>query len=61
MDTKVHKRPPRKVNVKENLRVAAYTRVPYHMSPGELFNRERAEQFVTDSALILEPGETIEW
>lgn len=35
--------------------------IPYHMSPGELFNRERAEQFVTDSALILEPGETIEW
>lgn len=27
MDTKVYKRPPRKVNVKENLRVAAYTRV----------------------------------
>lgn len=35
--------------------------VPYHMAPGELFNRERAEQFVTDSAFILAPGETIEW
>ena len=41
--------------------IQAKNTIPYHMSPGELFNRERAEQFITDSALILEPGETIEW
>lgn len=35
--------------------------VPVHMSPGELFNRERAEQFVTESALIVEAGEIIEF
>ncbi|MCM1320483.1 MAG: MBL fold metallo-hydrolase [Bacteroides sp.] len=34
--------------------------VPYHIFPGELFNRERAEQFVTESACIIEPGECIE-
>lgn len=38
---------------------AKYT-VPVHMSPGELFNRERAEQFTTPSALIVAAGEVIE-
>ncbi len=35
--------------------------VPVHMSPGKLFERKRAEKFVTSSALIVEPGDTIEW
>lgn len=34
--------------------------VPIHMSPGELFNRERAEQFITPGALIVEAGEIID-
>lgn len=35
--------------------------VPVHMSPGSLFDRERAEQFVTPSALIVEAGGVIEF
>ena len=34
--------------------------VPVHMSPGSLFDRDRAEQFVTPSALIVEAGQVIE-
>lgn len=33
--------------------------IPYHMSPGELFNRERAEQFDGPGKMILEAGEEI--
>ena len=33
--------------------------VPIHMSPGELFNEERAAQFVTPSALVIRAGESI--
>ena len=33
--------------------------VPYHMAPGELFNRERAEAFDGPGRLILEAGEEI--
>ena len=40
--------------------IGAKHTVPIHMSPGELFDRERAEQFVTPSALIVEAGEVIE-
>ena len=40
--------------------IGAKHTVPIHMSPGELFNRERAEQFVTPSAMIVEAGEVIE-
>ena len=34
--------------------------VPVHMSPGSLFDRERAEQFTTPGALIIPAGEVIE-
>ena len=34
--------------------------VPVHMSPGSLFDRERAELFVTPSAMIVEAGEEID-
>ena len=34
--------------------------VPVHMSPGSLFDAERAALFETPSALIIEAGETIE-
>jgi len=34
--------------------------IPYHMSPGALFDRERAEQFKTESAFIIEAGQEIE-
>ncbi len=40
--------------------IGAKHTVPIHMSPGKLFDRERAEQFVTPSALIVEAGEVIE-
>ena len=33
--------------------------IPYHMAPGELFNRERAEQFEAKSRLIVAAGEEI--
>lgn len=38
---------------------ARYT-IPCHMAPGELFSRERAEQFEAESRLIVEAGEEIE-
>jgi L-ascorbate metabolism protein UlaG (beta-lactamase superfamily) len=37
--------------------VGARHSIPVHMSPGELFNRERAESFIADGRLILSPGE----
>ena len=33
--------------------------IPYHMAPGQLFDRERAEQFDGPGRLILEAGEEI--
>ncbi len=33
--------------------------IPYHMAPGELFNRERAERFEGPGKLIVEAGEDI--
>ena len=33
--------------------------IPYHMAPGELFNRERAEQFEGPGKLIIAAGEEI--
>ena len=33
--------------------------IPYHMAPGELFNREKAEQFTGPGRMILEAGEEI--
>jgi L-ascorbate metabolism protein UlaG (beta-lactamase superfamily) len=39
--------------------VGARNSIPYHMAPGELFNRERAEQFVADGRLIVAAGEEI--
>ena len=49
---------------KEDKAVLTYrghSSVKFKTAEGELFKRERAEQFITDSALILEPSETIEW
>lgn len=37
--------------------IGAKHTVPVHISPGKLFDRERAERFITPSALIMEPGE----
>lgn len=34
--------------------------VPIHMSPGSLFDKERAEMFKTDSAMIVADGKVIE-
>jgi len=33
--------------------------IPYHMSPGENFNRERAELFDVENRLIIADGEEI--
>ncbi|KNZ41264.1 MBL fold metallo-hydrolase [Acetobacterium bakii] len=38
---------------------AAHT-IPIHMEPGALFDRKKAESFVTKSRLIMEPKEEIE-
>lgn len=35
--------------------------VPVHMTPGKLFDREKAEKFNTASRLILANGEKIKW
>lgn len=43
----------------ESLVKAKHT-IPYHMSPGELFNEERANKFITLTTLIVRPNETIE-
>lgn len=34
--------------------------IPVHMSPGELFDNERAKQFITSGALIVQPGKSIQ-
>lgn len=39
--------------------VGARHNIPYHMKPGELFNRECAEQFKADGRLIVAAGEEI--
>ena len=39
--------------------VRARHSIPYHMAPGELFNRERAELFNGPGKMILEAGEEI--
>ena len=39
--------------------VKARNSIPYHMSPGKLFDRERAELFDAPNRLILEAGEEI--
>ena len=39
--------------------IGARHSIPYHMLPGELFNRERAEQFKAESRLIVAAGEEI--
>lgn len=41
--------------------IQAKNTVPVHMSPGSLFDRERAEQFTASSAFIVEAGEVIEF
>lgn len=40
--------------------VGAKRSIPYHMIPGGLFSRERAEKFEVENRLILESGEEIE-
>lgn len=39
--------------------VGARHDIPYHMAPGELFSREKAEQFVSDNRVIVAAGEEI--
>jgi L-ascorbate metabolism protein UlaG (beta-lactamase superfamily) len=39
--------------------IGARHTVPIHMKPGELFDRQMAEQFECEGRLILEPGEQI--
>jgi hypothetical protein len=39
--------------------IGARYSIPYHMAPGELFSRERAEQFEAESRLIVAAGEEI--
>lgn len=34
--------------------------IPIHMKPGKLFDLKKAEKFVTDGAMVVEPGEEIE-
>ena len=41
--------------------IQAKNTVPVHMSPGSLFDRDRAEQFTASSAFIVEAGEVIEF
>jgi L-ascorbate metabolism protein UlaG (beta-lactamase superfamily) len=40
--------------------VGAKHNIPYHMAPGKLFDRARAEKFNAPDRLILAPGEEIE-
>ena len=40
--------------------IGARHSVPYHMAPGKLFDRQRAERFDAPNRLILEAGEEIE-
>lgn len=34
--------------------------IPIHMKPGKLFDLKKTEKFVTDGAMVVEPGEEIE-
>lgn len=40
--------------------IGAKHNIPYHMSPGELFNREKAEMFDAPNRLIVAAGQEIE-
>ena len=40
--------------------VGAKHNVPVHLKPGELFDRERAEQFTAPNRLIIEAGEEVD-
>ena len=40
-------------------KIGARHTIPVHMSPGKLFDLDRAKQFVVPGALMMEPGETI--
>lgn len=51
MDAKAAARAAEKVQAKYN--------IPYHTKPGELFDRQIAEQFDAPHRLIITPGETI--
>lgn len=52
------------MNIKKALECAkligAKHTIPIHMAPGKLFDRKKAEKFVTEGALILEPGKELE-
>lgn len=52
------------MNISEALECAkligAKHTIPIHMAPGKLFDRKKAEKFVTEGALILEPGKELE-
>ena len=39
--------------------IAAKHNIPVHMSPGKLFDPDRAKQFTAPGALIVKPGESI--
>ena len=39
--------------------VGAKHSIPYHMAPGRLFDRERAERFTAEGRIIIAPGEEI--
>ena len=38
--------------------VGAKHSIPYHMAPGELFSRERAEQFNAENRMLVPAGES---
>jgi len=40
--------------------IGAKNNVPVHLKPGELFDREMAEQFAAPNLLIIEPGKEVE-
>lgn len=52
------------MDIEEALRcvkmIGAKHSIPIHMAPGKLFDGEKAKAFLTESALILEPGEEIQ-
>lgn len=52
------------MDVKEASRCAQIVRarhsIPYHLAPGKLFDREKAEEFDGPGKIILEPGEQLE-
>ena len=51
------------MDVPETIRCAALIgakhTIPVHMSPGNLFDPDRAKRFTAPGALIISPGETI--